>query len=67
MNIHFISEWRSIFNVFTTFVLKHRISVTQRGSLSQGLRQNVHEKSLVAYFVRPVNYYAVMDTVWRMQ
>lgn len=67
MNIHFTSKWRSISNGFTTFVLKRRISVTQTGSLSQGLRQNGHDKRLVAYFVRPVNYYAVMDTICRMQ
>jgi len=54
------------FNVFTTFILKRYISVTKRGSLSRR-PQNGDDKSLVAYSVRPVNYYAVMDTTWRMQ
>lgn len=39
---------------------------TERKSLSR-LATKWPRKSLVAYFVRPVNYYAVMDTIWRMQ
>lgn len=58
---HFLRFLRLLFWNAVALLPVHRREVFQ------GLRRNGHDKSLVAYSVRPVNRNAAMDTIWRMQ